>query len=75
MLTGSIPVTPRKINERGNEMPIYQFECECGHTADAFFGMIEEKIVRCEGCKTRLMKRKYTLGGTIFKGEGWGGSK
>jgi len=56
-------------------MPIYQFECECGHTADAFFGMIEEKIVRCENCKTRLMKRKYTLGGTIFKGTGWGGSK
>ena len=53
-------------------MPTYQFECECGNECKVFFGMIEEKIVRCEVCRNKLMRRKYSLGGIILKGEGWG---
>jgi predicted nucleic acid-binding Zn ribbon protein len=37
--------------------------------------MNDEKRIICESCKKKLMQRKYSLGGTIFKGEGWGGSK
>ena len=52
--------------------PFYEFTCECGHKAEAFFEMDDEKRIICEGCKKKLMQRKYSLGGAIFKGEGWG---
>jgi putative FmdB family regulatory protein len=55
--------------------PFYEFFCDCGHTAEVFFQINDEKRIICEGCKKKLMQRKYSLGGTIFKGEGWGGSK
>jgi putative FmdB family regulatory protein len=53
--------------------PFYEFTCDCGHIAEVFFEMNDEKRIICEGCKKKLMQRKYSLGGTIFKGEGWGG--
>lgn len=52
--------------------PFYEFTCECGHKAEAFFEMDDEKRIICEGCKKKLMQRKYSLGGIILKGEGWG---
>lgn len=66
-----------RLNERTGEQmaPFYEFFCDCGHTAEVFFQMDDEKRIICEGCKKKLMQRKYSLGGTIFKGEGWGGSK
>jgi putative FmdB family regulatory protein len=74
---GSIPKTPRKTYKRtnGGTMPFYEFTCDCGHIAEVFFEMNDEKRIICESCKKKLMQRKYSLGGTIFKGEGWGGSK
>jgi putative FmdB family regulatory protein len=56
-------------------MPFYEFFCDCGHKAEVFFQMDEEKRIICEGCKKKLMQRKYSLGGIVLKGEGWGGSK
>lgn len=52
--------------------PFYEFTCECGHTAEAFFEMDDEKRILCEGCKKKLMQRRYSLGGIILKGDGWG---
>ena len=57
----------------GGAMPFYEFTCDCGHIAEVFFEMNDDKRIICEGCKKKLMQRKYSLGGTIFKGEGWGG--
>ena len=51
--------------------PFYEFTCECGHSAEAFFEMNDDKRIPCEKC-TKMMQRKYSLGGTIFKGTGWG---
>ena len=39
---------------------------------DKVFEMDDEKRIICKGCKKKLMQRKYSLGGAIFKGEGWG---
>jgi putative FmdB family regulatory protein len=71
---GSTPTTSqdRKLLN-GGAMPFYEFTCDCGHIAEVFFEMNDEKRIICEGCKKKLMQRKYSLGGTIFKGEGWGG--
>jgi putative FmdB family regulatory protein len=54
-------------------MPFYEFTCDCGHIAEVFFEMDDQKRIICESCKKKLMQRKYSIGGTIFKGEGWGG--
>ena len=62
-------------NRTGEAMPFYEFTCDCGHIAEVFFEMNDEKRIICESCTKKLMQRKYSLGGTIFKGEGWGGSK
>jgi len=75
VLTGSIPVTPRKTYRTGDAMPFYEFTCDCGHIAEVFFEMDDEKRIICESCKKKLMQRKYSLGGAIFKGDGWGASK
>jgi putative FmdB family regulatory protein len=56
----------------GGIMPFYEFTCDCGHHAEAFFQMDDDKRIICEGCKKKLMQRKYSLGGIVLKGEGWG---
>jgi putative FmdB family regulatory protein len=56
----------------GIKMPFYEFTCDCGHIAEVFFEMDDEKRIICEGCKKKLMQRKYSLGGIILKGDGWG---
>ena len=55
--------------------PFYEFTCDFVNIDEVFFEMDDEKRIICEVCKKKLMQRKYSLGGTIFKGEGWGGSK
>jgi putative FmdB family regulatory protein len=55
-------------------MPFYEFTCDCGHIAEVFFEMDDEKRIICESCKKKLMQRKYSLGGIVLKGEGWGKS-
>ena len=54
-------------------MPFYEFTCDCGRTIEKFFAMTEDKNVICEGCKKKLMQRKFTVPGIVLKGEGWGG--
>jgi predicted nucleic acid-binding Zn ribbon protein len=34
--------------------------------------MDDEKRIICEACKKKLMQRKYSLGGIVLKGDGWG---
>ena len=53
-------------------MPFYEFTCDCGHVAEAFFEMDDEKRIACPNCTLKMMQRKYSLGAAIFKGEGWG---
>ena len=53
-------------------MPFYEFTCDCGHIAEVFFEMNDEKRIICESCTKKLMQRKYSLGGIVLKGDGWG---
>lgn len=59
-------------NRTGEAMPFYEFTCDCGHIAEVFFEMNDEKRIICEGCTKKLMQRKYSLGGIVLKGDGWG---
>jgi putative FmdB family regulatory protein len=56
----------------GGTMPFYEFTCDCGHNAEVFFQMDDEKRIICQSCKKKLMQRKYSLGGIVLKGDGWG---
>ena len=62
----------RLLEPNGGAMPFYEFTCECGHIAEVFFEMNDEKRIICERCTKKLMQRKYSLGGIVLKGEGWG---
>ena len=54
-------------------MPFYEFWCQdCQHIQEAFFEMDDDKRVACPNCENKMMQRKYTLGGIVLKGTGWG---
>jgi putative FmdB family regulatory protein len=56
-------------------MATYEFRCEVCSKQIEIQRSIEDKLARdpyCESC-TVPMKRVYSLGGIVFKGNGWGG--
>jgi putative FmdB family regulatory protein len=56
-------------------MAIYEYRCEVCSKAFAIERAIDDKLARdpyCPNC-TVPMKRIYSLGGIVFKGNGWGG--
>ena len=56
-------------------MPNYDFKCEqCGQTFELNLPMDNRELPYCEDCEKPLI-RIYTPILSIFKGDGWGGSK
>lgn len=56
-------------------MPNYDFKCEqCTQTFELNLPMDYKEMPYCEDCEKPLV-RIYTPILSIFKGEGWGGSK
>lgn len=53
-------------------MPTYDYECQrCGHTFEAFQGMIEKPLRKCPECSGRLRRLIGAGAGIIFKGSGF----
>jgi len=54
-------------------MPLYAFRCEsCKHEQDYLMGTKNYRVPKCEKCGEK-MARVYSVGGVIFKGDGWPG--
>jgi len=56
-------------------MPNYDYKCEqCAQTFELTLPIDNKELPYCEDCEKPLI-RIYTPILSIFKGEGWGGSK
>lgn len=56
-------------------MPNYDYKCEqCGQTFELNLPIDNKELPYCEDCEKPLI-RIYTPILSIFKGDGWGGSK
>jgi len=56
-------------------MPVYEYYCkDCQDSIDVTHSMSETPVVVCSACSGTRIK-KLTLGGTIFRGTGWGGNR
>ena len=71
-VSSTLTTSQDQFDRTGEAMPFYEFTCECGHIAEVFFEMNDEKRIICERCTKKLMQRKYSLGGIVLKGDGWG---
>lgn len=53
-------------------MPVYVYQCPCGHTAELTHSIYDEQSPLCPECDGCTMIRKPSVGGVAFVGNGWG---
>lgn len=50
-------------------MPLYRYECSCGHVVEKLQRMPGQKTVRCPECRRRARRVMSAPGAIIFKGQ------
>ena len=53
-------------------MPVYVYQCPCGHLLEVSHGMSEEPTVTCPECVDCVMVRRPAVAAVTFTGTGWG---
>jgi len=62
---------PEIVEEKGQIVPTYQYECtSCDHAFEAFQTFSENPLTECPICKGEVRK-VYSTVGVVFKGSGF----